>query len=212
MDLIEKNLQAYAEKFTQPESDLLKEITRETHLKVLYPQMLSGHLQGRFLSMVSKMVKPSLILEIGTFTGYSAICLAEGLSEKGMLVTIDVNVEIEDYVRKNFKKAGIEDKVEFILGDAAAVMVERKFVPDLVFIDADKENYLKYYEGVLPNMPSGAMLLADNVLWSGRVIDPTVNDKETKSLRDFSNFVASDPRVETLLLPIRDGIMMVRKR
>lgn len=212
MDFIPNHIQDYAEKFTAPEPAILTELTLETHKKVLYPQMLSGHIQGRFLAMISKIIQPGLILEIGTYTGYSGICLAEGLKPGGKLITIDVNQELEPYVKKYFEQAGIADKTEMIFGDAGKILTERKIPADLVFIDADKENYKAYYELLIPNLPSGAVILADNVLWSGRVTDINVNDKETAGLREFSKFVADDSRVENILLPIRDGIMFLRKK
>jgi predicted O-methyltransferase YrrM len=172
--------------------------------------MLSGHLQGRILSMVSALVRPKRILEIGTYTGYSAICLAEGLVEGGKLITIDVNEELEDQVRAYFAKAGVSDKIEFRIGNALKIIPELKEKFDLVFIDADKENYSRYYDLVIDSVNLNGLILADNVLWSGKVLDGKP-DKDTKAIIDFNAKVHTDQRVENVLLPVRDGIMMLRK-
>jgi predicted O-methyltransferase YrrM len=172
--------------------------------------MLSGHLQGRFLSMVSKMVRPKYILEIGTYTGYSALCLAEGLQPDGKLVTIDINEELESMCRRYFSQSPYHQQIDLRIGDAKAIIPQLNYPFDLVFIDADKENYLFYYELLIPKLPSGAFILADNVLWSGKVLDEQHKDKETQSLREFNTHILNDTRVEKLLLPVRDGVMIIR--
>lgn len=210
MDFINPAIQEYAERQTSEESSLLKQINRNTHANVLRPRMLSGHLQGRLLSMLSCMKRPKSILEIGTYTGYSALCLAEGLADNGTLTTIDVNEELEQSVRDYFRKSGMDSKINFIIGNALTVIptLEQKW--DLVFIDADKENYHRYYDLVIDRVNLNGIILADNVLWSGKVLDEKP-DKDTKAIIDFNSKIQLDPRVENVLLPVRDGIMMMRK-
>jgi caffeoyl-CoA O-methyltransferase len=212
MDFISPDIQAYCDRFTSPEPEVLAALNRETWLKVLYPRMLSGHLQGRFLSLISKMMRPKRILEIGTYTGYSAICLAEGLAPDGSLVTIDINAELEDMVKRYFQAAGIEGRAEMKIGDARQIVKKLDGPFDLVFIDADKESYSEYLELVVPKLRSGGVILADNMLWSGRVLDPKEMDKETQGLRDFVQRVADRDDLENVLLPVRDGIMAVMKK
>ncbi len=210
MDFLPQDLEKYVEDHTSSESELLKKVTRDTHAKVLMPRMLSGHVQGRFLSMISHSMTPKNILEVGTYTGYSAICLAEGLQPDGKLVTIDVNEELESRVRNYFEEAGLNHKIDYRIGNAAQIIPSLNLVFDLVFIDADKENYSKYYDLVFDKVRSGGLILADNVLWSGKVTKPKP-DKDTRALLEFNQKVMDDPRVENLLLPLRDGIMMIRK-
>lgn len=210
MDILEPNLLQYAEEHTSPEHSLLSAINRDTHAKVMMPRMLSGHLQGKVLSMISHMVKPKTILEIGTYTGYSAICLAEGLHPEGKLITIDINEELEGMVRENFKEAGFEAMTDYLIGNALDIIPTLDYSFDLVFIDADKENYNNYYDLVFDKVTLGGFLLADNVLWSGKVLDPKP-DKDTRAIKAFNKKVQDDPRVENVLLPIRDGIMLMRK-
>lgn len=210
MDFIKSEILNYSEKHTTDEDELLKAINRDTQAKVMMPRMLSGHLQGRILAMLSNLVKPKRILEIGTYTGYSAICLAEGLIEGGKLITIDVNEELEDRVRDYIARAGLTEKIDFQIGNALEIIprLQEKF--DLVFIDADKENYSRYYDLVIDRVNLNGLILADNVLWSGKVLD-TKPDKDTKAILDFNAKVHTDTRVENVLLPVRDGIMMLRK-
>lgn len=210
MDFIKSEILEYAERHTTPETGLLKKVNRETHAQVLMPRMLSGHLQGRILSMISQLIKPSRILEIGTYTGYSALCLVEGLRPDGKLVTIDVNEELEDRVRGYFEKAGMTSKIDYRIGNALQIVPTLMEKFDLVFIDADKENYSRYFDLVINTVPLNGIILADNVLWSGKVLDEKP-DKDTKAIIDFNEKVHRDPRVETVLLPVRDGIMMLRK-
>lgn len=213
MEFIDERLQRYCEQHTDPEPGVLKRINRETHLKVLKPRMLSGHFQGRVLSFLSKMQRPLHILEIGTYTGYSAICLAEGLQPGGKLTTIDCNEELEPFVRENFRNANLLEKIEFIVGDAKQVIPKLDVTFDLVFIDADKINYSLYYGMVFSKVSIGGLILADNVLWSGKVLDLSLkaNDQDAHALLAFNKQVAEDQRVEKVLLPIRDGILMIRK-
>lgn len=212
MDFLDVKLQNYAEEHSSPEFDYLKDLNRETHLKIMSPRMLSGHLQGRVLSMISKLIKPSYILEIGTYTGYSALCLAEGLNNNGKLITLDRNEELFPIVNKYVNLAGMQDKIEFRIGNALDIIPHLPNEIDLVFIDADKPNYLAYYELVLPKMKNGGVILADNVLWSGKVIEhPPAKDKSTQALLEFNDFVKNDQRTEKVLLPIRDGITIIRK-
>jgi caffeoyl-CoA O-methyltransferase len=210
MEFLPDDIADYIEAHTAGESDLLKKINRETHAKVLKPRMLSGQLQGRYLSMISHLLKPKNILEIGTYTGYSAICLAEGLAEDGKLITIDINEELETRVRDYFEQAGLSKKVEYRIGNALTIIptLEQQF--DLVFIDADKENYSRYYDLIFDKVKVGGVILADNVLWSGK-ITMSKPDKDTRALLEFNAKVNDDTRVENVLLPVRDGIMMARK-
>jgi caffeoyl-CoA O-methyltransferase len=211
MDFLSDELQLYVEANTSPESDLLKKINRETHAQVLRSRMLSGHVQGRFLSMISKMIKPKWILEIGTYTGYSAVCLAEGLQPGGKLITIDINEELEERVRNYFKSSSQGSHIDYRVGDARKIIPTFSEVFDLVFIDADKENYSLYFDLVIDKLSPAGLILADNVLWSGKVVQPKP-DKDTQAILEFNAKVQNDPRVENLLLPLRDGVMMIRKR
>lgn len=213
MEFIDEKLDAYVCLHTTNEDELLKELNRQTHLKILQPRMLSGHFQGRFLSMISKMIQPKAILEIGTYTGYSALCLAEGLKSDGKLITIDKNPELEDFVRNFFDKSPYSEQIDFIIANAMEYIPTINQSFDLVFIDADKGNYLNYYKLVIDMIPSGGYILADNVLWSGKVIDEkSQNDKDTKAILEFNQFVMNDHRVENVLLPIRDGLFLIRKK
>lgn len=212
MEFLPKNIDDYACRHTQNENPLLSELNRETWAKVLIPRMLSGHLQGRTLSMFSKMIRPKVILEIGTYTGYSAICLAEGLGENGKLYTIDINEELETMSSSYFKKAGIKDKVKQYVGNALEIVPSINDSFDLVFIDADKENYSNYFDLVIDKMPIGGFIIADNVLWSGKVVEEIKeNDSETKALINYNTKIHQSDRVENLLLPVRDGLMICQK-
>jgi caffeoyl-CoA O-methyltransferase len=210
MEFISKSLQHYVEQHTTPENDLLRQINRDTHADVLRPRMLSGHLQGRVLAMISKMIQPKVILEIGTYTGYSALCLAEGLHPQGKIITIDVNEELETRVRKYFHDAGMENKIDYHIANALNFIPTIKETFDLVFIDADKENYPVYYDLVIDSVNLNGYILADNVLWSGKVLNDNP-DKDTKVMLSFNKKIQEDNRVENVLLPIRDGIMLIRK-
>jgi caffeoyl-CoA O-methyltransferase len=213
MEFIDDKLDEYCRLHSSPESEVLRELNRETHLKVMSPRMLSGHLQGEFLAMMSKIQKPKCILEVGTYTGYSAICLAQGLSEKGKLVTIDINEETEGIARKYFAAAGLNEKIDFRIGDAKKIIPDIKETIDLVFIDADKKNYSLYYDLVFDKLSSGALIIADNVLWSGKILmDPKKMDADTRAIHEFNVKMVNDQRVESVLLPVRDGLMIVRKK
>lgn len=213
MEFIEKAIQFYSENHSQDESELLKKLNRETFLKVPQPRMLSGHLQGRFLSLISKLITPNRILEIGTYTGYSALCLAEGLAENGKLMTIDPNEETNFFAKKFFAESNCSDKLELLQGQALTIIPQLNDVFDLVFIDADKKNYQNYYDAVITKVRSGGLIIADNVLWSGKVVEEVGKmDADTKLIHSFNEFVSKDERVESLLLPVRDGLMILRKK
>jgi predicted O-methyltransferase YrrM len=213
MEFIDEKLSDYCLRYSEEEDEVLKELQRETHLKVMSPRMLSGHLQGTWLSLLSHLVKPKLALEIGTYTGYSAICLAKGLQENGKLITIDINEETESIARKYFAKSGFEKKIDFRLGNAVEIIPTINETPDLVFIDADKRNYPLYFDLVIDKVRSGGLIIADNVLWSGKILDLKINkDADTLAIQAFNEKVKSDPRIEKLLLPIRDGLFVMRKK
>jgi predicted O-methyltransferase YrrM len=212
MDFIKEDINKYAEEYTESESDVLKELDRETHVGVLHSRMLSGKMQGRFLSMISKMIQPERILEIGTYTGYSAICLCEGLKENGTLFTIDVNDELNDMIHRYINKANLQNKITLITGDAKNELPLLNHTFDLVFIDADKKNYALYYDLIFEKVKVGGYILADNVLWSGHVLeDENEMDEETKAIHDFNQKIKSDTRVSKILLPIRDGLFLIRR-
>ncbi len=200
----------YAEMITTPESPLLKRINRDTHAEVRMPRMLSGHLQGRFLAMISRMIRPKVVLEIGTYTGYSALCLAEGMDAQGRLITIDSNDELESRVRGYFAASAWGEQIDYRVGDAREVIPGLTERFDLVWIDADKESYSLYLDLVIDKVSPGGFILADNVLWSGKVMEPRP-DKDTQAIRGFNEKARSDSRLETMLLPLRDGILMMRK-
>ena len=213
MNFLPPEIEDYALKNSDAESDVLKKLNRETQLKMTMPQMLSGHMQGLMLQMFSKMIRPHNILEIGTFTGYSAICLAAGLQEGGKLHTIDVNEEFEEMILRYIKEAGLESKIRLHIGSAVNIIPTLKEEFDLVFIDADKENYSTYYDLVFPKVKQGGYIIADNVLWSGKILNSAMKmDFETKSLFEYSRKIQGDSRVENVLLPLRDGLMIARKR
>ncbi len=211
MEFLPDDIEAYVQAHTTAEPDLLKKIARDTHAQVLKPRMLSGNVQGRFLSLISKLMQPNVVLEIGTYTGYSAICLAEGLATGGKLITIDINEELENRVRGYFEQAGLKGVIDYRIGNALNLLPAINETIDLVFVDADKENYLKYYNLVIDKVRSGGLILADNVLWSGKITQ-TKTDKDTRALQEFNDAVVADGRVECMLLPLRDGIMMARKK
>lgn len=209
-ELPEKILR-YADSHTTDEDPVLQELFRTTHLKTIHPQMLSGKVQGEFLTIISRMVQPSRILEIGTFTGYSAYCLSKGLSKNGKITTIEIDEELEELVSGFFRKAGIAEKVNFIIGDALKVIPTLQEKYDLVFIDANKEHYVKYYNLLIDKVNSGGYIVADNVLWSGKVAEDPEQDNSTKILHQFNELVTKDPRVNNVLLTVRDGLMLIRK-
>jgi predicted O-methyltransferase YrrM len=211
MHFISQELEDYIEKHSEKEPDLLAALNKETYQKILLPRMLSGHFQGRVLSMLSKLIRPVNILEIGTFTGYAALCLCEGMQENGQLHTIDIKEELETIQRKYFDKSPWGSQIFQHLGEAIAIIPTLELKFDLVFIDADKENYLNYFELILPKMNKGGIILSDNVLWSGKVLEPLQkNDSSTKVLLEYNELLKNDPRIETVLLPIRDGLTVSR--
>ena len=210
-------LEEYISLHTSPENEVLEAITRDTHVHILNPHMLSGHVQGRVLSMLSHMIRPKRILELGTFTGYSALCLAEGLAEGGRLITIEHNDELEETIQRNIAKSPLSNRIGLIIGDAVEVISNQFSVfsnqPfDLVFIDADKREYCAYLEAVYPLVPVGGFILADNTLWDGHIIDPAYDkDKQTLGLRAFNDKLKEDDRFEQVILPLRDGLTLIRK-
>ena len=212
MEFISPELQQYVTEHSSAVSPLLSQIDRETHLEVLQPRMLSGHFQGRVLSMLAQLLKPTAILEIGTYTGYSALCLAEGLSSDGKLITIDVNEELESRVRGYFDASAYATQIDYRIGNAAQIIPTLKDTFDLIFIDADKQQYPLYYEQALEKLKPGGFILIDNVLWSGKVLDTQHQDKDSVLLRELNLKISQDVRVEKVLLPIRDGLYLIRKK
>tara|TARA_B110000914_G_C15489986_1_gene460070 strand:+ start:69 stop:710 length:642 start_codon:yes stop_codon:yes gene_type:complete len=212
MEFLPKKIEQYAEQFSSPESEVLAALNRETHLNIMIPQMLSGHIQGNFLKMMSFMMQAKRILEVGTYTGYSAICLAEGMPKDGLLHTIDINEELKEITSRYIKKAGLENKIKQHIGTALELISTIDETYDLVFLDADKINYANYYDLVFDKVRPGGFIIADNVLWSGKVVEeikPTDND--TQALHAYNQKIQDDPRVENYLVPIRDGLMVARK-
>jgi caffeoyl-CoA O-methyltransferase len=213
MDFIPDDINDYCERHTKKESEVLQELNRHTNVNILRPRMLSGHLQGKLLSMFSGMVKPNRVLEIGTYTGYSAICLAKGIPKGGELITIDCNEELEELANDYFDKAGYKSIIKMVTGDASGIIPTLTGEFDLVFIDADKESYLDYYNQVFDLVKVGGYIIVDNVLWSGKVVRKVKEgDRETKSIIAFNAFVQQDERVENILLPFRDGLMILQKK
>lgn len=213
MEFIDEKLDDYCCEHTSNESPILAKLNRETHVKILQPRMLSGHFQGRMLSMLSKMIRPERILEIGTYTGYSALCMAEGLTKNGKLITIDVNAQLEDFVRDFFAQSDFDKQIDYRIGNAMQLIPTLAEQFDLVFIDADKQNYINYYNLIFDKVKPGGYILSDNVLWSGKVVQQTGKiDKDTQLLQTFNAMIQNDDRVENILLPIRDGVMIARKK
>jgi len=210
--MLGSQIEKYIEDHTTPESELLKELNRQTHLRTFYPRMLSGNVQGKFLEMICRMLQPKGVLEIGTFTGYSAIAVAQGLPKEGFIYTIEVNEEMESFIREYISKSGLEKKIKLLMGDALEIIpsIEEEF--DLVFIDADKEQYVDYYKLAKTKLKKGGFIIADNVLWSGKVTEnSSKTDKETRGIVEFNEFVKNDIEVEQVMLSIRDGLMLIRK-
>jgi caffeoyl-CoA O-methyltransferase len=211
MHFLSQDLEDYIEQHSENEPELLSQLNKETYQKILLPRMLSGHFQGRVLSMLSKLIRPVNILEIGTYTGYSGLCLCEGMQENGQLHTIDIKEELIDFQRKYFDKSPWGNQIVQHLGEAVAIIPDLDLKFDLVFIDADKENYINYFNLIVPKMNKGGIILSDNVLWSGKVVLPLEkNDLSTKILLEYNLLLKNDPRVETVLLPIRDGLTVSR--
>lgn len=214
MEFIDIQIQNYSDAHTSSESEILSALNRETHAKVMSPRMLSGHYQGRLLSLFSKLVAPKLAIEIGTYTGYSALCLAEGIAENGMLHTIDINAEQKNRIQNYFDKSGYANKLKFHLGNALEIIPQIDGEIDLVFIDADKSNYLNYFNLVADRMRVGGLIIADNVLWSGKILDEKerIKDKDTAALHEFNEVTSKDERFESVLMPVRDGLMVLRRK
>lgn len=208
--IIPEDIENYIDLHTTPESEALNALNRETNLKVLMPQMLSGHVQGKFLEFISHMINPQYILEIGTFTGYSAICLAKGLKENGKLVTIDINEELTPMVKNYIGKENLNEKIEVRMGNAMKIIPELNYKFDLVFIDADKINYSNYFDLIINKVNAGGWILTDNVLWSGKIIEP-IKDKDTLAIEVYNKKIHDDPRVENVIISIRDGVSIARK-
>lgn len=208
-----ERLDQYILEHIDPESDYLKKLYRQTHLKLLYPRMASGHLQGRLLKMFVKMIDPTYILEIGTYSGYSGLCLAEGLKPGGQLYTIEINDEQEDFTRPWFENSPYKDQIHFLIGNALDIVPTLDVTFDMAFVDGDKRLYKEYYEIVLQHLRPGGYMLADNTLWDGHVIEePTPKDAQTKGIMAFNDYLAKDTRVEKVILPLRDGLTIIRKK
>ena len=210
MDFLPENIQKYISDISQSESPILKELNRYTNSKVILPRMLSGHVQGRFLSMISKLVNPEIIVEVGTYTGYSCLCLAEGLKKNGKIITIEKDEEFASIAKKFFDRSKYKEKISLLIEDATTAIENISEKIDLAFIDADKVNYTKYYDMLFPKLKIGGLIVADNVLWSGKVTKK-VSDNETQSIKNFNTKVKNDERVENLIVGIRDGIMVCQK-
>jgi predicted O-methyltransferase YrrM len=207
-----KKLEQYIEDFSTPEDPVLEDLYRQTHIKFLNPNMLSGHLQGKFLEFISRMIKPRAILEIGTFTGYSAICLARGLKPDGKLITIEINDELNDFARSYFVKAGVDSRITQLTGKAQEIIPGLDINFDLVFIDADKREYIEYFRLAIEKVKPGGFLLADNVLWSGQVLDKETTDQQARGIIEFNNMIKSEDGVQFIIMPIRDGLMLIQKK
>ena len=212
MQFINPSISEYILSQTSPEPEILKKINRNTHLKVLYPQMLSGHYVGRMLAFFSQMIRPKKILEIGTFTGYSCLCLAEGLAEGGEIIALEKDPELGTYINKALEEGGISDRVTIKYGEALDLIPSLTGDFDLVFIDADKGNYPNYFKMVLPLIKKNGFIIADNTLWKGKLLNFQITDKETSGIRDFNHFVSNDNRVEQIIFPIEDGLTLIRKK
>lgn len=205
-------IEEYLEQHTTPMDEVLASLYRETHLHAMNPRMVSGPVQGRFLQFLCQLMRPKKVLEIGTFTGFSTICMAQGMASNSLLTTIEANEEHEDIIRRYFDKANVADRIQLIIGDAKMVIPNLENSFDLIFIDADKVSYPIYYDLVIDKLNPGGILLADNVLWEGKVLNTNTKERDTQAIQAFNDKVQRDPRVENVLLPLRDGLMMVRKR
>lgn len=212
MTILPDKIQTYVENHTDKQPPLLAELEEETYQKTMFPRMVSGNYQGRLLSFLSKLIMPKYILEVGTYTGYASLCLAEGLQKDGKIITLEIDPELQIYSQKYFDLSELGHLVVQKIGDALDIIPKLEFTFDLVFLDADKMKYIDYYEILLPKLRSGGLLITDNVLWSGKITDPSANDKTTHLLREFNDYVATDERVDKIILPIRDGLYLIRKR
>lgn len=207
-----KKLEQYIETFSSPEDPVLEDLYRQTHIRFTNPNMISGHLQGKFLEFISFMIKPENILEIGTFTGYSAICLSKGLRPGGKLITIELNDELTSFAHSYFCRAGVESKITQLTGKAQDIIPGLDLMFDIVFIDADKKEYVEYFKLIIDKVNPGGFILADNVLWGGKVVEDETNDPQTKGVIDFNTMIRNDTKIEDVIIPIRDGLMLIRKK
>jgi len=207
-----KELEQYIEDYSTPEDPILEELYRQTHIRFLNPNMVSGHIQGKFLEFISLMVRPRNILEIGTFTGYSAICLSRGLQPDGKLVTIEINDELTTFAHSFFKKAGVDSKITQLTGKAQEIIPSLKLMFDLVFIDADKREYIDYYNLIIGKVNPGGFIVVDNVLWSGQVLDKDTTDQQARGIIEFNSMIHDETLIEKVIIPIRDGLMLIRKK
>lgn len=207
-----KKLEQYIETFSSPEDPVLEDLYRQTHIRFINPNMISGHLQGKFLEFISFMIKPENILEIGTFTGYSAICLSKGLRPGGKLITIELNDELTSFAHSYFCRAGVESKITQLTGKAQDLIPGLDLMFDIVFIDADKKEYVEYFKLIIDKVNPGGFILADNVLWGGKVVEDETNDPQTKGVIDFNTMIRNDTKIEDVIIPIRDGLMLIRKK
>ena len=208
---MDKLLEKYLREHSTPEDPLLEDLYRQTHIRFVNPNMSTGHLQGKFLEFISRMIKPDLILEIGTFTGYSAICLAKGLKPGGRLITIEINDEITEFTHSYFHKAGVENKIVQMTGKAQDIIPQLDYKFDLVYIDGDKREYCEYYNLVIDKVTPGGFIIADNVLWGDKIFDTNTKDPQTRGIIEFNEMIRCDTRIEKIILPIRDGIMIAKK-
>ena len=207
---MERKIENYILEHSSPEDPILDNLYRQTYIRFVNPNMISGHIQGRFLEMISKMIRPSFILEIGTFTGYSAICMAKGLRPGGKLITLEINDELKAFSEEFFTRTGMHDKIELVNGRAQDLIPRLKYEFDLVFIDGDKREYCEYFRLVKEKVRPGGFIIADNVLWGGKVIDELTKDPQTKGIIEFNNMISKEPGIENIILPLRDGIMLIR--
>ena len=207
-----KKLEKYIENYTSPEDPVLEDLYRQTHIRFINPNMVSGHLQGKFLEMLSMMIRPLNILEIGTFTGYSAICLAKGLKPSGRLITIEINDELTDFAYSYFVRAGVETKITQMTGKAQDIIPALDIIFDLVFIDGDKREYIEYYKTIIPKVTPGGYILVDNVLWGGQVIEDETSDPQARGIINFNKMIRNEEAIEDVIIPLRDGVMLIRKK
>jgi len=213
MNINNSLIEEYIDKMSSDESEILASIARETYLHEIHPRMISGKVQGHFLNMISSMIKPDRILEVGTFTAYATVCLALGLSDKGKIITIEIKPELEDTIISHLEKAGIKDKTKLIIGNALEIIPKLNETFDLVFIDGDKGQYIDYFKAILPLVRPGGIILVDNVLWNGKIIDqPDTFDRETRGITDFNKYIQSCPETDVVIIPLRDGVSMIRKK
>jgi len=207
-----KELEQYIEEYSTPEDPILEDLYRQTHIRFLNPNMVSGHLQGKFLEFISLMVRPRNILEIGTFTGYSAICLSRGLQPDGKLVTIEINDELTTFAHSFFIKAGVDSKITQLTGKAQEIIPGLDLKFDLIFMDADKREYIEYYNLVIGTLNPGGFIIVDNVLWSGQVLDKDTTDQQARGIIEFNSMIHDETLIEKVIIPIRDGLMLIRKK